>query len=118
MSPAHVALTAGTNRQRRTDAPRRAEDEPVADDRRWNHFVAGPAAAPQLASGRRIVGNHTRLTVDDHFIVIGDVDGDRRAPANRGLAAGFPQLLTGPLIEGGNERAAVLILIQDDSMFV
>ena len=118
MGPRHVALPARANGERGARAPRRAENHPVADDRRGNHLVSAAAASPELAAGVGIVGLHSLLSVDDHLVVIADVDGDRRAPSDRRLSRRSPDWRARARIECGDERARRLILIDDDAILV
>ena len=90
----------------------------MPDDRRWDHLVVAPAAAPQLAAVSGIVRHAPRWL----FTMISSW-----SPAR--MAIGVPQptlasrlvrhsVLAGARVEGGDERAGELILIEDDSIAV
>src|SRR6185295_9045963 len=57
-------------------------------------------------------------TVDDDLVVIADAHRDRRAPSDRRLPRGSPDLLSCLGGECGDESARVLILVEDDPILV
>src|SRR5262249_39108035 len=96
---------AWADRERRTGAPRRAEDQTVADDRCRNDLERVAAHGPELGAARGIVRRDALLAADDQLVAIACVDHDRRAPADRRRAILAPDDGAGARIERGDERA-------------
>jgi hypothetical protein len=61
---------------------------------------------------------HLLLAADDDFVAVADADRDRRPPPVARLARCSPDFATRTRIESGDERAAVLILVEDDAVLV
>src|SRR5688500_13677385 len=116
MRPGDVAAATRPDRQRRARTARRAEDHAVADDRRRDHLVGVAAAPPQLPAALRVVRLHLLLATDDDLVAGADAHRDRRAPPVAGLTWRAPYVTPRSRVEGGNERSAVLILVEDDAV--
>ena len=75
-------------------------------------------AAPPLAAGVGVVGGDGPLAADDQLVVIHHADRHRRAPPDAGVARRAPDLGAGCSVVRGDERAAVLVLVDDEAIAV
>ena len=62
--------------------------------------------------------DHIALARDDELISPIGVDNDRRSPTGARGAFGAPNTLAALLVEGRDERLPLVILVQDDLVFV
>src|SRR5262249_44099835 len=99
-----IAPAAGLERQQRSVAAGRGEDEAVRGHRRRRDPVRQPLVLPELLAGRGVIAAQLVLGVHYQLPFTIDRDDDRRAPrAEEAWAGSLPEFLAGLHVEGDQE---------------